>query len=73
MIPDYSDIFDGLWLPSERSVRRCQAAYNRDYRRSEKFARVYLLSAEVGGVALQERRRHQAMSCGPRTGFLEMR
>ena len=32
MIPDYSDIFDGFWLPSERSVRRCQAAYNRDYR-----------------------------------------
>jgi hypothetical protein len=29
---------------------------------SEKFARVYLLSAEVGGVALQERRRHQAPS-----------
>jgi len=32
MIPDYSDIFNAFWLPSDRSVRRCQAAHNRDYR-----------------------------------------
>src|SRR5260370_1641454 len=32
MIPDYSDIFNGFWPPSDRSVRRCRAAHNRDYR-----------------------------------------
>ena len=39
---------------------------------SERFHGLHLLSADAGGVALQERRRHQAMSCGPRTGFAEM-
>ena len=32
MFPDYSDISNGFWLPTDRSVRRCQAAHNRDYR-----------------------------------------
>jgi hypothetical protein len=39
---------------------------------SERFHASHLLSADAGVVALQERRRHQAMSCGPRTGFAEM-
>jgi hypothetical protein len=47
MISDYSDIFTGFWLPSDRSVRRCQAAHNRDYRRPQPTPRNQLLD-EVG-------------------------
>jgi hypothetical protein len=39
---------------------------------SERLHASYLLSADAGGVGLQDRRRHHAMSCGPRTGFAEM-
>ena len=39
---------------------------------SERFHASHLLSADAGVLALQERRRHQAMACGPRTGFAEM-
>jgi len=39
---------------------------------SERLHASYLLSADAGGAGLQDRRRHQAMSCGPRTGFAEM-
>ena len=39
---------------------------------SERLHASYLLSADAGGLGLQDRRRHQAMSYGPRTGFAEM-
>ena len=45
---------------------------NRDYRRVRTFPRVTSPLCGRCVVALQERRRHQAMSCGPRTGFAEM-
>jgi hypothetical protein len=57
-------------LPESRGA---PATDNRDYRRVRKFPRVVSPGVvSPGGVALQDRRRHQARSCGPRTGFAEM-